>query len=365
MRRPPGVVPAVDPRTWEPERIIAALRDWATGAGRAPRAYEWSSTGPRAAAARWVAEHPRWPSAGTVIHHFGGWSAGLRAAGLPGLEIEHELPRDARVLTAQALRASGETVRSIAAQLGVHERTVHRYLRAAVCRECGGPALYGERCLHCAPRRGPAADRDEIIAALRAWEARFGAPPRRSDWSLRSTEWREEWPRWPGAATVDRVFGLWSRALTAAGLPVHRYAWNADEALDALRAWSLEHGRAPSLRDARGDARLPGGPSCQLLFGSWNAALERAGLQPVQQAEWSPEAIVRALEEWARWHRARGRGEPSAASYRRWAARQRRPRPSATTIKRHFGGSWNRARAAAGLPRSRGGRPPASATRTE
>jgi hypothetical protein len=166
---------AVDPGSWERAAIIAALHDWAALVGRAPRAQEWSSSGRGSDAARWRAEHPRWPSASSVVHHFGGWSAGLRAAGLSTLVVEHELPRRERVASAVALRAAGESVRSIAEQLGVHVRTVQRYLAAGTCPTCGGPAVYGEHCRECAPRSAPAATREEIVAALRAWSAQYGA----------------------------------------------------------------------------------------------------------------------------------------------------------------------------------------------
>ena len=65
----------------------------------------------------------------------------------------------------------------IAEQLGVHPRTVHRYLAASVCSGCGGPALYGQRCLDCRPGLARAATGPEIVAALRAWTAEHGAPP--------------------------------------------------------------------------------------------------------------------------------------------------------------------------------------------
>jgi Homeodomain-like domain len=148
----PREVRAVDPGSWDRAAIIVALRDWAALVGRAPRAHESSSTasGPGPGAARWLAEHPRWPSAGTVVYHFGAWSDALQAARLPRLTVDHELPRRERVATAVPLRAAGESVRSIAEQLGVHLRTVHRYLAASTCPRCGGPSLYGEHCRQCA-----------------------------------------------------------------------------------------------------------------------------------------------------------------------------------------------------------------------
>jgi hypothetical protein len=329
--------------------------------GRAPRAHEWSSTGADSSpdAARWLAEHPRWPSAGTVVHHFGSWSDGLHAAGLPTSTVEHDLPRRERVATAVALRAAGESVRSIAEQLGVHLRTAYRYLAAGICPVCGGPALGGEHCRDCAPRPGPAATNEEIVAALQTWNAEFGAPPREQDWSSASALWRDAWPRWPGAAMVMRVFGSWNAALKAAELPTHRYAWAREEALERIAAWAGAHGRPPTIADARADPELPGLTTCQQLYGSWNAALRAANLTPGHEAHWGDEHVRAILAKWARWHTCHASGEPSAASYRQWAAGQPAAVPSATSIRRRFGGSWNAARLAAGLPASRAGRRPA------
>jgi hypothetical protein len=349
---------AVAPGSWDGPAIITALQDWTAAVGRPPRAYEWSSTGAAPGAARWLAEHPRWPSAGTVAHHFGGWSDGLRAAGLPAVAVEHELPRRERIAAALALRAAGESVRAIAEQLGVHERTVLRYLAAGVCGGCGGPALYSGQCVDCVERSRPAATAEEIVAALRAWTAEHGAPPRQEDWSDASAIWREAWPRWPGASTVHRVYGSWNGALGAAGLPTHRYAWTREEALERLAAWARAHGRAPVIADARADPSVPGLGSCQLRFGSWNAALRAAGLSPGHEPHWSDERVHAVLAAWARWHIRQARGEPSQASYRRWAAQQPGPVPSASSIRRRFGGSWNAARVAAGQPASRAGRRP-------
>ena len=348
---------AVDPGSWDPAAITAAMREWAALAQRAPRAHEWSSTGLGPGSARWLAEHPRWPSAGTVVYHFGSWSAGLRAAGLPTLSTEHDLPRRERVATAVALRAAGESVRSIAEQLGVHVRTAHRYLAARPCRACGGPALSGERCLDCASGSRPTATREQIVAALRAWNGEHGAPPREPDWTSASSRWREEWPRWPGAGTVVRVFGSWNAALQTAGLPTRRYAWTREQALERLAGWARAHGRPPTVAEANADPELPGLDSCQRLCGSFNQALRAAGLTPRHETHWSDERVRAILVEWARWHARQGRGEPSAASYRRWAASRRGPVPSSTSIRRRFGGSWNAARVAAGLPASRAGPP--------
>jgi hypothetical protein len=242
----------------------------------------------------------------------------------------------------------------------VHLRTAHRYLAATTCPGCGGPALSGERCRDCAPGSRPTATREEIIVALEAWNAEHGAPPREPDWTNASPSWRDAWPRWPGASMVLRVFGSWNAALEAAQLPTRRHAWARADALERLAAWARTHGRPPTTADAGADPELPGLATRQHLYGSWNAALRAAGLTPQHEAHWSDEHVRAVLSEWARWHTRHGRGDPSAASYRRWAASQSPPVPSPSSIRRRYGGSWNAARVAAGLAASRAGRPPAS-----
>jgi hypothetical protein len=194
--------------------------------------------------------------------------------------------------------------------------------------------LGGEHCRAAAPRSRPAATIEEIVAALRAWNAEHGAPPRQHDWSNASAVWRDAWPRWPGATTVMRVVGSWNAALEAARLPTHRYA----DALERLAAWARVHGRPPTIADARADPGLPGPQTCQQLYGSWNAPLRAAKLAPGYEARWSDEHVPAILAEWARWNTRHAGGEPSAASYRHWAARQGAAVPSASSIRRRFAG---------------------------
>jgi hypothetical protein len=64
--------PIVPPRNspWTDAEVIQALRDWAGEHGRAPMWHEWLRSAPGR------------PCNQTVREHFGGWTAGLVAAGL-------------------------------------------------------------------------------------------------------------------------------------------------------------------------------------------------------------------------------------------------------------------------------------------
>jgi hypothetical protein len=242
--RLPREVRAVDPGSWNQAAITTALRDSAALVGRAPRAHEWSSTGngPGLGAARWLAEHPRWPSAGTVVYHFGSWSDALHAAGLPTLTVEHELPRRERVATAIALRAAGESMRSIAEQLGAHPRTVHRYLAAH----------YGKF------RR--------YDAFLNSWwhhtpQAELGEPPlvvfvcqdhRQREQFMAAADHELTGHRWHPSVDADRHEYVGRRRVL--------FALERDMHAGALEAWRLPafpHGHPSRIPDVR-HVRLPG-----------------------------------------------------------------------------------------------------------
>jgi hypothetical protein len=85
--------------------------------------------------------------------------------------------------------------------------------------------------------------------------------------------------------------------LDAAGLATHRYRWSREETLERLAAWAREHGRPPTLADARDDPRLPGKDTCTRHFGSWNRALHEAGLTPEHHARWDDHDIHAILRE--------------------------------------------------------------------
>src|SRR3954452_9712793 len=93
---------AVDPGSWGHGAIIVALKDWERTVGRPPRAHEWAATttGPGSGSARRGTEHPRWPSAATLVHHFGCWTEGLRVIGLPVSLVEHDRPMAAGAVAA-------------------------------------------------------------------------------------------------------------------------------------------------------------------------------------------------------------------------------------------------------------------------
>ena len=69
-----------------------------------------------------------------------------------------------------------------------------------------------------------------------------------------------------------------------------------EELLDKLRAFYKAYGRAPSVRN------FPGSATYEKRFGSWNAALQVAGLPINKPGFVSDEKMLTALENFHREH---------------------------------------------------------------
>jgi hypothetical protein len=270
---------------WTPDGILAALRAWTDETGRPPRRADWTGELPGRAGMpqrKWMREHPRWPSSSCVADHFGTWSAALERADLPARRLTYPTTVAERVLTARELAARGYGAGDIAARLGVSPATVRNYLRARDCPACGEPmpSPAAERCRECT-RHEPTVTRAwthaDVVAAIRAWTAERGAPPRYREWTPgRGAAWEAESPRWPSAAVVASLYRDWNAALRAAGAAPRERRWDDAAVRAALAAFWARTGRPP----APADVAAPGwpGPSRETLrrrFGGIDAAWTR------------------------------------------------------------------------------------------
>ena len=237
---PPSMVRQAPSYTWSAERVLDALRDWANSVGEAPRIHEWCPASARSLGVDsrrsrlWEEQHPRWPSATTVVGYHGSWRAALLAAGLPADRPPLELSVNERVGAAQRLDAAGMSQVAIAAELQLHPRTVRRYLRASLCG-CGqGWVVKGTVCLACAQelavRRAPWTA-VEVKQAIIDWAMLEGGPPSMADWKQGRNargRWKSEYPRWPSAHVAARLFGSEAATLRAVECPRvrgHLIAW--------------------------------------------------------------------------------------------------------------------------------------------
>jgi hypothetical protein len=289
------------PGRWSDEAILRALRQWAEEMGRPPRRQEWSGEHARRAPAgqrKWMREHPYWPSSSCVAAHFGSWSKALHAAGLIERAASFDDSVAERVETAWRLRAAGLRIRTIAQELGVSVSTVHNYLRAGGCPQCGGPVASprAERCIACTasePTIERAWTRDTVRDAIRAWIAEYGRAPSYHDWTPSRSfpgVWEAESPRWPSAAIVCDLFSdyrnPWNAALLDAGAPLRFQRWSDDTIRAAFADFWARTGRMPTNSDLVTDHW--NGPSARTLrqrYGSVSGVWAALGPVPANPAE--------------------------------------------------------------------------------
>jgi hypothetical protein len=308
---------------WTRERVLVALRRDAARRGRSPVRGDWS----KAARSR--------PSASTVAALFGSWNAALRAAGLdPNVErdkwtkptVLEALRRLERKLGRQPTSSDLQRPPVGYPNTAVIKRKFGSW--GAACRELGW---------HVEPRM--IASDEQMLSALRAAAAELGAEFGHEEYKAISAA-RE----WPSANAIAARFGSWNQAREMAGLPVVRpllveRGWTREQLIRALRASARRLGDTPMARDWNGLAAQFGWPHSATVIrrvggGSWERAIEEAGLARRPRSAWTTEQMIALLRA-----DAYRRGRPPREH--QWQARGA-GRPSAHQVKRLFG-SWSAA----------------------
>jgi hypothetical protein len=109
--------------------------------------------------------------------------------------------------------------------------------------------------------------------------------------------WAREYSRWPSSGVVSGLFGSWNAAVAAAGLPVTPFGYTDEQIIDALRADARRLGRTPTVEDWRVREPYHAGTGAVVRhFGSWNAGLRAAGLKLTHEVGvWTRERVLVAL----------------------------------------------------------------------
>lgn len=164
-------------------------------------------------------------------------------------------------------------------------------------------------------------------------------------------DWQRASPAHPTAATVTRKFGTWNSALEAAGVPVNKYRrrWTREQVIAALQHDAASRGSSPCSSDwlHKSDVN-PSSKTVRRLFGSFNRGVEAAALG-------LPPKHFHHKDEWTESEIINAIADEATVSGRTpkvsdWSAKGG-TRPSYKAIVTTFG-TWRTALLAAGLDES-------------
>ena len=121
-------------------------------------------------------------------------------------------------------------------------------------------------------RRNPQGSDEEPLDVLREYNEEYGNPPTQADMDSHETLL--------SSTTYRKHFSGWNTAIKKTGLTPSCPRRSDEQLLDHLRAFADEHGRPPTATEIDEDDTLPSDTTFQRRFGSWNKAIEAAGLTP-------------------------------------------------------------------------------------
>ena len=165
--------------------------------------------------------------------------------------------------------------------------------------------------------------REVLIAELQRLADQLNHPPGLRDMSQHGAH---------SSKTYQKKFGSWNNALRAAGLGINAET-NIDKSdlIDELRRLAVALSRTPTSRDM--DNRGEYGTSTYIdVFGSWNDAVQEAGLEIVRQRDVSRDEMISEIQRLAD-----ELGKPPAVHQMRDQGKF-----GVTTISREFG-TWSAA----------------------
>jgi len=151
----------------------------------------------------------------------------------------------------------------------------------------------------------------------------------------------------PSAHTIIERFGSWENALEKAGLRTNTYRnepYTKEEMITALQRFYQENGGYISNTTYYASGRTPSPSAIRNTFGSWNQALIEAGI-PInvkQKLRFTKKQMIVSLKRVAE-------QVPTVLSRKLYQSLKQKDDPSSSSIERYFG-TWNQALQEAGLP---------------
>ncbi len=154
----------------------------------------------------------------------------------------------------------------------------------------------------------------------------------------------------PGRTTITRQFGSWNDAVEAAGLKAitnHERQFSNEEAFKQLKSCYEENDNFISMDIYRSSGRIPAPATIIKYFGSWNNAIEAAGLKAnASNIEiYSDEDYIQSLRACYK----KNSNYISAPLYQK-----QQFRPGLQSIQKRFG-TWNKALQFANIPLNKEG----------
>ena len=237
------------------EELILLLQQKAKEIGRTPHVYDMKK-----------------PSYETFCNRFGSWADALKAAGLDistkGKKYSNE---ELILILQQKAKELGRTPHEYDMKKPSYETYCNRFGSWADALKAAG--LY--------PSRGYS--NEELILILQQKAEELGRTPRTRDMKR------------PSASTFYDAFGSWNNALRSAGLKTNsRRKYNDKELILILQQKAKELGRTPRIYDMKKPSY---GTYCN-RFGSWVDALKAAGLYPSRR--YSNEELILLLQQKAK-----------------------------------------------------------------
>ena len=264
------------------EQLIDSLRRAADQLGHTPTMAEFRSL-------------DGFPDILTVTRRLGSWKRALGQAGLKSKrEVKSPAYTDDELL--EHLRRSAKILGKAPCEDGL--ATIEGFLNAVTyCKRFG--SWKGALAQAGIGRRGrkPQYSDDELLDILKHVTDRLGRPPTSSELALMDNV--------PSAATYANRFGSWTSALDRAGIKGKktgrgRKRYTDEKLLSLLNDAAGQLGRTPRVQDLSGMEGFPSPLTYRNRFGSWVAALKKAGLKPTTRggrARYTPEELLDLLKK--------------------------------------------------------------------